>query len=665
MNWMPLPQILMLTAVLRNVVALEPPTGLVSRTGDQSIVLHWDRSPEANVSGYRVFRSRSSAGPFAPLSSSLAVSPGYCDLAVTNGANYFYRVTAVLATSEESLPSATVAAMPRPFESDDAFLEYIQQVHFDYFWYLANPRNGLVPDRTAPGAACSIAAVGFGLTAIGIGIDHGWIARTQGVARVLTTLNTFLNQPQGPAAAGTIGYKGWFYHFLHMDSAVRAGAELSSIDTALLLAGVLHARQYFDGPSSDETAIRAMADALFNRVDWNWMARGTNLLSMGWLPESGFLANNWVGYNEAMLLYLLGLGAASNPLPDSAWGAWTSGYTWAEFYGRSYVPFGPLFGHQYSHCWVDFRQRADAYMNARMSTYFENSRRATLAQRDYCIANPNRQVGYSSNVWGLTACDGPWGYRAHGAPGPETYDDGTIAPTAAAASIPFTPEHSLPTLRYFYSHFRPRIWTAYGFRAAFNLGAQWWGPDELGIDQGPIVLMIENYRTQRPWRVFMGNPEVQRGLKRAGFVPLPFVGAALTVRPDQDAVQVVWNASAGGAYRVEFSPDLDAWFMSPTGRVTATGTMAAWTDTGPPPRMLHLGASRNASTGCSRSGCRERTPAVAELIELTFSYRRERLKSAIVRAHAMDDSRDGAVVPGRPRCSDRVHCSASGRGTAA
>jgi hypothetical protein len=206
----------------------------------------------------------------------LITSPGFCNPSnsVINGQTNFYRVTALTTTAEESLPSVTLATVPRPFANDDEFLDYVQQTHFDYFWYLANPNNGLIPDRSTPTSPCSIAAVGFGLTAIGIGIDRGWISRTQGVARVLTTLNTFLNGPQGASTTGTIGYKGWFYHFLEMNTATRSpNSELSSIDTALLLAGMLYAKQYFDGADADETNIRTMTDAIFNRVDWNWMAR--------------------------------------------------------------------------------------------------------------------------------------------------------------------------------------------------------------------------------------------------------------------------------------------------------------------------------------------------------------------------------------------------------
>ena len=577
--------ILLLAAASHHALAIQAPAGLVSRAGDQSIVLHWDKNSDPNLAGYRVYRSTTTAGgTFTLQNSSLLTSPGFCDLltgSVINGHTNFYQVTAVTTTSQESPHSATLAVTPHSFASDDEFLEYVQECNFDYFWYLANPANGMVPDRSATGSASSIAAVGFGLTAIGIGIDHGWISRTQGVARVVTTLNTFLQGPQGAGSSGTIGYNGWFYHFLDMNTALRANSELSSIDTVLLLAGILYSKQYFNGASADETSIRTMADAIFNRVNWTWMAQGTDAVSMGWYPASGFIAGNWVGYDEGMILYCLGLGAATNPLPASAWSRWTSGYTWATYYGQSFVTFPPLFGHQYSHCWIDFRHIGDAYMNSHNSTYFENSRRATLAQRSYCIANPLNRVGYSSNVWGLTACDGPSGYAAHGAP-PSQMDDGTIAPTAAGGSMSFTPEYSLPSLRNLYAQARTRIWTAYGFRDAFNLGASWYGSDELGIDQGPIVVMIENYRTQRVWRLFMQNQEAQRGLQRAGFISLPFMAATLQALPAQSAFSLAWGSLSGRTYQVEYSPDLNTWFGSPTGEVLASGSTANWTDTGPP-----------------------------------------------------------------------------------
>ena len=573
---------LFLAASFDTAFAINPPAGLVITSGDRSVILHWDPNAETNVAGYNVYRSPSSLGPFTVQNSSLLTVLGFCDLSVTDGQTNFYQVTAVTTAAQESLPSLTVSTVPNPFSSDNAFLDYIQQANFYYFWYAANPVNGLVPDRSATGSTCSIAAVGFGLTAIGIGIDHGWISRTQGTARVLTTLTTFLQGPQGTNSSGVIGYNGWFYHFLDMNTAVRAsGSELSSIDTALLLSGILYCKQYFNGTNANETSIRTMADTIFNRVNWNFMSQGTNAVAMGWTPTSGFSGfGNWIGYDEGMIIYLLGLGAATNPLPASAWSYWTSGYTWVTYYGQSFVPFPPLFGHEYSHCWIDFRHTADAYMNSQNSTYFENSRRAALAQQAYCIANPGGWVGYGSNVWGLTASDDPGGYLAHGAP-PALNDNGTIAPTAPGGAIAFAPDASLPTLQYLYTNGKNALWTAYGFIDAFNQTDSWYDNAELGIDQGPIVIMIENYRTQRPWRLFMQNAEIQRGLQQAGFISLPFVALNIQDLPAQNAFTLSWGASAGRTYQVEYSTDLNAWFAASNGEVTATASTASWTDDTP------------------------------------------------------------------------------------
>jgi|GEM_PF-463085 len=560
-----------------------PPTNLVILSGDQSVILHWDPETATNLAGYNVYRSLSSGGPFVAQNSSLLTTPGFCDLNVSDGQTYYYQVTAVTTTPQESLPSATVSAVPNPFASDDAFLDYVQEACFDYFWYLANPANGLVPDRTATGSPCSIAAEGFGLTAIGIGVDHGWITRAQGATRVLTALTTFWQGPQGPGTNGVMGYNGWFYHMLDMNTALRSGtSELSSIDSCLFLAGVLYVKQYFNGTNATEMSIQSTADAIFNRVNWNFMSQGTAGVAMGWQPTTGFSGyGNWIGYDEGMIIYCFGLGTATNPLPSSGWSVWTSGYDWGTEYGQTYVTFPPLFGYYFSHCWIDFRHIQDVYMDSQGCTYFENSRRAALAEIAYCSTAPF--TGYSSTIWGITACDGPppTGYTARGLP-PAGFDDGTIAPTAAGGSMCFTPEYSLPTLEAFYSSYRTNIWTGNGFRDAFNLGLGWWDTDEIGIDQGPIVIMIENYRTQRVWQLFMQNAEVQRGLQRAGFVTLPYVPLNLQPVPAQGAFKLSWNAAAGSSYQVEYSPDLFTWAASPgLVQVTNAGTFN-WLDSGPP-----------------------------------------------------------------------------------
>lgn len=400
-----------------------------------------------------------------------------------------------------------------------ALLDTLQRTSFEFFWNEANPTNGLIKDRSAYWSPCSIASTGFGLSAICIGIDHGWVSREAGRARILTTLNTFWNGPQGSAASGMIGYQGFFYHFLDMNTGTRTwDCELSSIDTALLLAGMLDAREYFTTSDPLDVEVRTLVDNIYGRVNWEFMRNSGVALRMGWKPGTGFSGfGNWIGYNEAMILYILALGSPTYPIPTSCWSVWVSGYQWATYYGYSYVVFPPLFGHQYSHCWVDFRYIKDAYMNFRGITYFENSRRATYAAQAYCMANPGGFVGYGADEWGLTASDDPVvGYQAHGAP-PAQNDNGTITPTAAASSIAFAPEIVVPTLHHFYDAYPAQLWGPYGFRDAFNRTLNWWATDYIGIDQGPIVIMIENHLHRSVWNRFMANAAVQTGLNRAGF----------------------------------------------------------------------------------------------------------------------------------------------------
>lgn len=505
--------------ILRNVEDAGPavPMGLTKRVGDRSVILHWDPVEDPALAGYHVYRAASPTDPFEPYSGILPTSH-FVDFEVENDSTYYYRVRTVDIAGGESQDSATISATPRALD-DKAFLDLVQHTAFDYFWYEANPANGLIKDRSSNASLSSIAAVGFGLSTLTVGIDHGWISREAGRERVLNTLEFLWNSPQGPETDAT-GYHGFYYHFLDMQSGRRHGdSELSTIDTALLLAGVLHVQQYFDQEGDVEARIRTLADDIFRRVNWPWMQVRSARISHGWMPETGFLPYDWGGYNEAMILYLLALGSPSFPISPEAWTAWTSSYAWQTHYGHSFVVFPPLFGHQYSHVWVDFRGIQDAFMREKGLDYFENSRRATLANRAYAIDNPLDWDDYGENVWGLTASDIPSSYRARGAPPPES-DDGTITPTAIAGSFPFTPHESLAALRHIYTTYRQQIWGPYGFKDAFNPSQQWFASDYLGIDQGPIVLMLENYRTGRVWQVFMRHPVIQRGLARAGFVPI-------------------------------------------------------------------------------------------------------------------------------------------------
>jgi hypothetical protein len=426
----------------------------------------------------------------------------------------------------------------------------LEERTFRFFWDTANPRNGLVPDRYPTPSLASIAAVGFGLTSYPIGVERGYITRAQARQRVLATLRFLYRAPQGTHQHGMTGYKGFFYHFLDMKTGERFDdSELSTVDTALLLAGALFCQSYFDGAQPEEVEIRDLADKIYRRVDWTWAQPHAPAINLGWSPEEGILENDRPAYNEAMLVYVLALASPTHPVGPEAWDQWTSTYdnSWHKAFGQEYLSFAPLFGHQYSHVWLDFREVQDAYMRKRGLDYFQNTQRAIYAQRAYAIANPLKCKDYGASVWGITASDGPGdiqidddagrrvfrAYAARGIGGAAAHDDCTLAPTAAVASIPFAPELAIPAVLNMYQRFGRYIYGTYGFLDAFNPsftfadetlshgrcipGFGWVDEDYLGIDQGALVAMIENYRSGLIWSVMRGNAYVRRGLERAGF----------------------------------------------------------------------------------------------------------------------------------------------------
>jgi len=458
-------------------------------------------------------------------------------------------LTFVLLAAGSCAPAAPPAFAPpsRAVSATPQVVEDIEQRTFRYFWDLADPHTQLIPDRHPTPSFSSVAAVGFGLTAYAVGAERGWVTREAAGERVRRTLQFFLDAPQGPAAAGMTGYQGFFYHFLDMETGRRfKTVELSTIDTTLLMAGVLMCQSYFDRDDPGEAAIRDLAERLYRRIDWTWIQPRPPLVSMGWTPEEGFHTYDWRGLNEAMILYVLALGSPTHPIAPAAWEEYTRTYKWGTFYGQEHANFPPLFGHQYSQVWIDSRGIRDATMRAHGIDYFENSRRATLAQRAYAIANPGGFRGYGENVWGLTACDGPLDgdltldgrsvhfmtYAARGAALGDVRDDGTIAPTAAASSIAFAPEVAVPAIAEMHRRWGEHLVSTYGFLDSFNPtlnvatathhghvvpGVGWFDGDYLGIDQGPIVAMIENYRSGLIWKTMRRNPHVVRGLRRAGF----------------------------------------------------------------------------------------------------------------------------------------------------
>ena len=432
----------------------------------------------------------------------------------------------------------------------DPLFDDIERRTFDFYWETADSR-GLVPDRYPTPSFSSVAAIGFALTAYAIGVERGYVTRAEARTRTLTTLRFLHDAPQGPEATGKAGYKGFYYHFLDFSTGARyRNTELSTVDTGLLLMGALFAATYFDQQNAEEVEIRQLADDMYRRVDWQWAQPNPPAISHGWHPESGFIPSDWRGYNEAMFVYLLALASPTHPVGTDAWNEWTSTYGqhWGTLEGQTHLTFGPHFGHQFTAVWVDFRGIKDAYMAAKGFDYFENSRRATYAQRAYATANRLGWVGYGPNVWGLTACDGPvdanlvyngqtrtfLGYAARGVnlDPSHNYDDGTIAPYAALGSLPFAPEIVIPAVLEMHRRWGADIYGQYGFVDSFNpsynfdlpptlgrklAGGGWADTDYLGLDQGPVITMIENYRTELVWKVMKRNAYLRTGLQRAGF----------------------------------------------------------------------------------------------------------------------------------------------------
>jgi hypothetical protein len=417
---------------------------------------------------------------------------------------------------------------------DDELLDRLERAAFGYFVDEINPANGLVADTSRKDSPASIAVVGFALSSYPVAVERGWLTREDAATRTLVTLRFFEASAQG-SSENTTGYKGFYYHFLDLQSGKRTWqCEVSPIDTALLVAGVLTAGAYFNAATSAEREIRTLAQELYRRIDWDWARNGNATVAQGWKPECGFLHYGWQGYNEAALLYVLGLASPTHPLAATSYAAWTATYQWENIYGCDLLYAGPLFIHQFSHAWIDFRRIRDAFMREKGSDYFENTCRAIDVQREYARRDPNEYGTYGLDCWGFSAGDGPrsgtmrvhgrerrfFEYAARGVPfGP---DDATIAPVAALASLPFAPALALSAVRNFLDLYPE--WADTGrLPSGFNRVAPgadsrgWISQGFYGLDQGLAVLMIENHRSGMIWRLMRDSPPIRTGLKRAGF----------------------------------------------------------------------------------------------------------------------------------------------------
>jgi hypothetical protein len=412
-----------------------------------------------------------------------------------------------IALSRAHLLLAARASTNTLFSDDgDKFLEELERANHLYFWEQANPQNGLVRDRFNVrggdrGGVASIAATGFGLTALCIAEKRGYLAHPQARDRVLATLRALWTKLPN--------HRGFFYHFADMNTGERRwDSEVSSVDTAILLCGILTCSQFYR-----HREISDLAYAIFYRVDWSWLSEDTTLLPHGWRPDVGFLPYRWDGYSELMMMYLLGMGSSSHPLPPEAWNAWKR--TLFEYDGLRYIgAFAPLFVHQYSQAWFDFRGKKDRYAD-----YFLNSTIATDVHRRFCLELASQFPDYSDDLWGITASDSQHGYVAWGGPPAVGPIDGTVVPSAAGGSLPFLPQACLRVLRKVKNDCGNAAWCRYGFVNAFNPLKKWYDTDVVGIDTGITMLMAENARTGFVWEVFMKNPEAQRGMEKAGFHP--------------------------------------------------------------------------------------------------------------------------------------------------
>jgi hypothetical protein len=417
-----------------------------------------------------------------------------------------------LISADDNATKPPTAAAKRPIaepvtplsQEDDAFLDELEKANYLFFWEQAHPETGLVKDRcntraTDTGIVANVAGTGFGLTALCIAQQRGWVSLSDARERVITTLR-FLSKKMPT-------HRGFFFHWANVVNGERIwDAEASSIDTAILLCGVLTCREHFR-----YAEISRLTYDIFSRVDWTWLSEDTSLLPHGWRPEIGFLPYRWDFYSEQTMMYLLGLGSLSHPLPPEAWNAWKR--TTFEYDGLRYIgSYAPLFVHQYPQAWFDFRNKRDRYAD-----YFQNSAIATEVHRRFCLELAKQFPDYSDELWGISASDSRNGYVVWGGPPEIGPIDGTVVPSAAAGSLPFLPEATLRVLKNIKKRYAPNAWSRYGFVNAFNPIRNWYDTDVIAIDTGITMLMAENLRTGFVWKTFMKSPEAQRGLQRAKF----------------------------------------------------------------------------------------------------------------------------------------------------
>lgn len=538
-----------------------PPEGVVAHAYDRHIELSWNPNPEDFISGYQVQARAENETNWETLAVVDKSTPHYLHWLAENEGIHAYRVLALNAINEPSLPSDTVEAAIQPL-SDDQLLDMVQQYTFRYFWDFAHPGSGMARERNTSGNTVTTGGSGFGIMAIATGIERGFITREQGVQRMLMLLD-FLETADrfhGVWPHWLDGNTGKTIPFSTYDN----GGDL--VETGLLVQGLLVARQYFNKPNADEQAIVSRITALWESVEWDWYSRNNSgVLYWHWSPDYAWEMNMEIrGWNEAAIVYMLAVASPTHGVDPSYW---NNGWAGRSYYrnGKSFYGYkldvgwdrgGPLFFAQYSFLGFDPRNLCDDFTN-----YFNLNRNHSLIHHAYCVDNPRNFAGYGDNCWGLTASDDPDGYKVHEPSG--NRDNGTITPTAAISSMPYTPEISLKALKHFYRDLGDKTWGWMGFYDAFNQQRNWWANSYLAIDQGPIIGMIENFRSNLLWNTFMANPEILPMLERIGFRYDPYgigqevsFNSGLSIHPNpsnHEATKVEFNLPAAGEIKVEVS----------------------------------------------------------------------------------------------------------------
>ncbi len=503
---------------LRRVPDTAPPRNVTATAHDSRIDLRWERDEAADVVGYNVYRATAATGPFTRITNKPHPRCVFSDFIGENGRGRWYELATVYANGMESPRSPVVGGTPQPM-TDEQLLTSVQEAAFRYFWDHAHPVSGLAREALRSADVCTSGGTGFGLMALMVGADRGFVTRAQAADRVLKIV-TFL---QDKAWRFHGAWSHWYYGDTGRTrsfSTYDDGADI--VETAFLVQGMLAVRQYFNRDDPVEAEIRTRVTQLWRDVEWRWFLREPNgkRLTWHWSPNHGWKMNLGVGgvFNECMVTYILAIASPTHAIPaECYYSGWVGD---PKRYARGgtahgikqwvgWLRGGPLFFTHYSFLGFDPRHKRDRFCN-----YFENNRNITLMHRGYCIENPKQHKAYGPLVWGLTASRTPGGYQAH-APGHR--DNGTIAPTAALSAMPYTPAESIATLKHLYHTYGKRLWGEFGFRDAFNPSKDWFSDDYLAIDQGPIVCMIENYRTGLCWRMFMANPEIEPALRAMGW----------------------------------------------------------------------------------------------------------------------------------------------------